>query len=175
MLTPTSRGQRGGSATRGGGRATPFQPIRGRGSSRGVGATPPTPRGRGRGRGAPANTSPSVGGDGLLQKLRAGTVKRGGEDATITPGGGTTIPRRSATHNHKRQAHFTKHLNRTRRIHQQSRNLHSEQYPSARTWTRPRICVAELQRSQSSDLFGDTFTHFLTCAKQPTRFHERCD
>jgi len=109
MFTPTSRGQRGGSATRGGGRATPFQPTRGRGSFRGGSATPTTtPRGRGRGRGAPANTSPSVGGDGLLQKLRAGTVNRGAEDATTTPGGGTRVPKLTARPMVARQAHHAK-------------------------------------------------------------------
>lgn len=88
MSTPTNRGQRGGSATRGGGRATPFQPTRGRGTFRG-GATPnTTPRGRGRGRGGAALSSASGGGDGLLQRLRAGTTQRGPTDGTVTSGGG---------------------------------------------------------------------------------------
>lgn len=88
MSTPTNRGQRGGSATRGGGRATPFQPTRGRGNFRG-GATPnTTPRGRGRGRGGAALGPASVGGDGLLQQLRAGTMQRGPAGGTVTPGGG---------------------------------------------------------------------------------------
>ncbi|KIX96874.1 uncharacterized protein Z520_07594 [Fonsecaea multimorphosa CBS 102226] len=72
---PSTRGQRGGSSTRGG-RGTPLQTIRGRGSTRGS----TTVRGRGRGAGAGAGTNAgasNTNGEGLLQRLRAGTVKRG--------------------------------------------------------------------------------------------------
>lgn len=98
MSTPTARGQRGGSATRGGGRATPFQPTRGRGNSRG-GATPTAaPRGRGRGRAGVVTSS----GDGLLQRLRAGTMQRGGStESTITSGGGT----RTGMRTHSQRTH----------------------------------------------------------------------
>ena len=73
------RGQRGGSNVRGSrGSATPSQSFRG--SARGSATSPA--RGRGRGRGG----APSSGGEGLLQKLRTGTVTRGSDNGA-TPGG----------------------------------------------------------------------------------------
>ncbi|KIW20694.1 hypothetical protein PV08_01271 [Exophiala spinifera] len=93
MSAPSTRGQRGGSSTRGN-RVSQSFPPRGRGSTRG---TPkPLQAGRGRGRGAAAANASSNGGDGLLQRLRAGTVKRGSDNGGTTPtrgrGASTTTP-----------------------------------------------------------------------------------
>jgi len=85
MSAPSTRGQRGGSSTRGG-RATPFSTNRGRGSTRGSSKSVAPARGRGRG-GSATNATVSRGG-GLLQQLRAGTVKRGSENGTTTFGRG---------------------------------------------------------------------------------------
>ncbi|OAP61197.1 hypothetical protein AYL99_03398 [Fonsecaea erecta] len=79
---PSTRGQRGGTSTRGG-RGTPSQSTRGRGSTRGSVNT------RGRGSGAGANVGASnTNGEGLLQRLRAGTVKRGDDNGSSVRGRG---------------------------------------------------------------------------------------
>ncbi|OAL26797.1 hypothetical protein AYO20_09939 [Fonsecaea nubica] len=84
---PSTRGQRGGSSTRGG-RGTPSQSTRGRGSTRGS----TTVRGRGRGAGGGTVTSATnTNGAGLLQRLRAGTVKRGDENAPSGAGRGRGV------------------------------------------------------------------------------------
>ncbi|KIV77338.1 hypothetical protein PV11_09141 [Exophiala sideris] len=90
MSAPSTRGQRGGSSTRGG-RANIQSAPRGRGSTRGA-----SPSGRGRGRGSATVNVASNSGEGLLQQLRAGTVKRGSENGTTAAGRGrgasTTAP-----------------------------------------------------------------------------------
>ncbi|KAJ9633901.1 actin cytoskeleton and mitosis protein [Knufia peltigerae] len=82
MSAPSTRGQRGGSSTRGGRGSQSFTP-RGRGSTRGQ--PKPLQAGRGRGRGAASANTSSNSGDGLLQRLRAGTVKRGSDNGGTTP------------------------------------------------------------------------------------------
>ncbi|KAJ9494718.1 actin cytoskeleton and mitosis protein [Exophiala xenobiotica] len=93
MSAPSIRGQRGGSSTRGG-RATQSIPPRGRGGSRGQ--PKPASAGRGRGRGGSSVNASATSGDGLLQRLRAGTVKRGSDNGTTTPtrgrGGSSSAP-----------------------------------------------------------------------------------
>ncbi len=82
MSAPSIRGQRGGNSTRVG-RATQSIPPRGRGGPRGQPKS--APAGRGRGRGGPSANASAASGDGLLQRLRAGTVKRGSDNGTTTP------------------------------------------------------------------------------------------
>ncbi len=88
MSAPSIRGQRGGNSTRVG-RATQSIPPRGRGGPRGQPKS--APAGRGRGRGGPSATASATSGDGLLQRLRAGTVKRGSDNGTTTPTRGELV------------------------------------------------------------------------------------
>jgi hypothetical protein len=82
MSAPTRRGQRGGSTFRGARGSTPTaQPTRG--STRGSSAM--SNREMGRGSGASIAGGSSAKGDGLLQKLRSGTVQRGSDSGA--PGG----------------------------------------------------------------------------------------
>ncbi|KIX09959.1 uncharacterized protein Z518_01040 [Rhinocladiella mackenziei CBS 650.93] len=86
MSAPSTRGQRGGSGAARGARAAPFTATRSRDSNQG--STKSVSPARGRGRGRAGATAASTSGDGLLQKLRAGTVKRGSDNTTSSSSSG---------------------------------------------------------------------------------------
>src|ERR1700712_224130 len=93
-MPQATRGQRGGSSTRGG-RGVSNQASQGRGNARGTTNSRGTSRGRARGASTPsasgntrAGRAGSPSGEGLLHKLREGTVKRGADTRTSTPGRG---------------------------------------------------------------------------------------
>ena len=85
MSASTPRVQRGGGASRGTRGPTPTARSS-RGSFRGAITSPA--RGRGRGRGASNSSGTAQTGEGLLQKLRSGTVQRGSEDGNASVGRG---------------------------------------------------------------------------------------
>ncbi len=157
MSVPSSRGQRGGSSTRGG-RATPYASPRGRGNTRASSKSAPASRGRARG-GSNSNATVSTG-DGILQKLRAGYVKRGSENGTTTSGRGemgASIPRMEATLTCYRPW-FRKHGT----------------FSCQHTGTRSRICqpIANVQRAQTSVVVDSNLPPLLSCALELPRFHE---
>ncbi|KAI1612236.1 SAC3/GANP/Nin1/mts3/eIF-3 p25 family-domain-containing protein [Exophiala viscosa] len=80
MSAPSTRGQRGGSSTKGG-RDNKSSASRDRRSTRGASSS-----GRGKGKGAATANLSSNSGDGVLQKIRAETVKKGSENGTTAPG-----------------------------------------------------------------------------------------
>ena len=124
MSASTPRSQRGGSNVRGArGSAMAAQPTRG--STRG---TTTSARGRGRGRGTSSSPATTASGEGLLQKLRTGTVQRGSGDGMTLGGRGQRItsheengrlttsegrgtPRGSTTSTHRGRDHLSKTFN----------------------------------------------------------------
>lgn len=86
MSASSPRGPRGGSAFRGAPRGAASTARSTRGSTRGTLTT--AAQGRGRGRGVSTSTGAGADGEGLLQKLRTGTVHRGSDHGPTANGRG---------------------------------------------------------------------------------------